>query len=598
MEIKFVQHLIEIGFIDNKTEKQLLSLYYEKSKMLKSNKYIFNELMTEILFLLLDNLNEIQKKFICFHLPVKFIKLSQYKLKQNLKNIIIKNNLKNKFILAKYLLRWKNNIHTNIIANIKSIFPNKILKNQKKNIHKNNNEESKISEYIKNYFLYYNNNYSNNKQKNRNKNQNQNQKNYHTLNNENNNENRSKTYNDIIKKNNLFLTKNILKSLYDKKRNNYTKVNKNKNIFNYIIDINNNKMPVSNCNKIQNSIFIKYTQENKNKNNNKNNDISLSSVLRDSNETYYNLISTNSYTKNNSASQRYNPDSYVMNSYIMKTPKNNISFIQNMKKREINEFIKKKDLYLNKKQLENFFDEDLKNNDSSSPIPKIYIKNNNYNNSIFNTNDNSNIKHINKIYMNTYSNKFNPPFCENIKRSFLKDHYSVYNRLYEEGKNRNIKLKQKKLEQEKHLDDLSNQISGYKKKVDYDRINKLYDNKERSKSFEKTKIKVENEEGLTFKPIINRSEYNKRICSNFIERNYYNNKIETENDDNYLITVTNSNLNTQNKLTKKQKEKIINRIIDKLNTNSLIKAKNVSYSCNKYTKEGNDNSKSHKKKLQ
>ena len=80
-----------------------------------------------------------------------------------------------------------------------------------------------------------------------------------------------------------------------------------------------------------------------------------------------------------------------------------------------------------------------------------------------------------------------------------------------------------------------------------------------------------------------------------MERNYYNNKCLNENN---FISSTSSNLNAQKKLTKKQKERIINRIIDKLNTNSLIKAKNITYSCNKYTKEGNDNSKIHKKKLQ
>ena len=41
MEVKFVNHLIDIGLIDKKTEKLILSLYYQKSNNFKSNKFIF-----------------------------------------------------------------------------------------------------------------------------------------------------------------------------------------------------------------------------------------------------------------------------------------------------------------------------------------------------------------------------------------------------------------------------------------------------------------------------------------------------------------------------------------------------------------------------
>ena len=536
--------------------------------------------MTEILFILLDNLNEIQKKFMCFHLPVKFIKLTKNLLKQKLRYIIIKKDLKNKYLLSKYLLRWNNNIH----SNKEYISPYRYIKSPKNHIHKDINEESNISKYIKEYLFYYNNNFNDNnndEQKNRNKN-------YFTLN----NEKRSKTYNNIIKKNNFYIKNNILKTLYDDKKNNYIKIkNNNKNKI-------NNKKPMNDIIKIKNSNFINYKHDNIN--NKRIEDTTISSILKDSNETNINLISTNSYTKNNICNsknennsfltQRYNPDSFIMNSYNMNT--NKFKIMNNIKKeKEINDFLKKKEMYLNKKQLHNFFNENIKNNDSISPITKIYKKNFINNNLLSNSNKN-NVNNINNIYMTTYSNKFNPPFCENIKQSFSKNQYSVYNRLFEDGKNRNKKQREKKLEQEKQLNDLSNQISGYKKKVDYNRINKLYENKEKNKSFEKTKKKVENEEGLTFRPFINKSEYTQRIYSNFMERNYYNNKCLNENN---FISSTSSNLNTQKKLTKKQKERIINRIIDKLNTNTPIK--NISRSCNKYTKEVNYNSKSHKKKL-
>ena len=152
------------------------------------------------------------------------------------------------------------------------------------------------------------------------------------------------------------------------------------------------------------------------------------------------------------------------------------------------------------------------------------------------------------------------------------------------------KQKRKKLEQDKYLDDLSNQISGEKKIVDYNRINDLYKNKGKSKTFEKTKVKVEEEEGLTFRPSIKENKYMKRIYSNFMERNFYNKNGKEYNYDNY-----NYDLKSQKKMTNKQKEKIINRIIDKLSMNSQLK--NLSNNCDKYTKEVNNNSKSHKNKL-
>ena len=74
METKFTKHLFEIGLIDKKTESQIISLYRENYyKYSKSNKIIFNELMTEVLFSIINNLTEVQKKFICFHLPAKFV---------------------------------------------------------------------------------------------------------------------------------------------------------------------------------------------------------------------------------------------------------------------------------------------------------------------------------------------------------------------------------------------------------------------------------------------------------------------------------------------------------------------------------------------
>ena len=316
-----------------------------------------------------------------------------------------------------------------------------------------------------------------------------------------------------------------------------------------------------------------------------------------------NLISTTSntskdayYNHDNTENNFLTPRNNLINSFKKKDYKNieyNPYSYESSKKNKEFENDNSKNKYIDLKEIKNnnFF-EDAYHYNSISPVTKIYKRNNNYNNNrlLYHKDKNKENNNYIKTY---YNNIFYPHFCENKKQSFQNNNQiTVYNRLFEDGKNRNKKQREKKLEQEKQLNDLSNQISGYKKKVDYNRINKLYENKEKNKSFEKTKKKVENEEGLTFRPFINKSEYTKRIYSNFMERNYYNNKCLNENN---FISSTSSNLNAQKKLTKKQKERIINRIIDKLNTNTPIK--NISRSCNKYTKKVNYNSKSHKKKL-
>ena len=87
---------------------------------------------------------------------------------------------------------------------------------------------------------------------------------------------------------------------------------------------------------------------------------------------------------------------------------------------------------------------------------------------------------------------------------------------------------------------------------------------------EKTKNKVEKEEGLTFKPLIYKSEYDKRIYNNFMEGNYSNSK---ENKDKYLNVFNcadNVNMNIHKKMKKKQKERIIKGFIDRTNVNSPI----------------------------
>ena len=147
MEVKFINHLIENGIIDYKTGNHILSLYYEKSPNYKTNKMIFNELMTEILLIIINNLNDIQKKYMCFHLPVKFIKLTEKFKKEKLRNILIKKILKNKYILAKYIIRW----NAIIFNNIKKIYSYNNTNFQRINTSNDYSKNDKISKCIKEF---------------------------------------------------------------------------------------------------------------------------------------------------------------------------------------------------------------------------------------------------------------------------------------------------------------------------------------------------------------------------------------------------------------------------------------------------------------
>ena len=105
MEKKFVEHLLNIGIIDKNSKYQIISIY-NSIKERNEDKNQFNKNMTEILLSFFNTLSEVQKKFICFHLPVKFIKLCEQKIKNKLRNIIYINDLKKRIILLEYFFRW------------------------------------------------------------------------------------------------------------------------------------------------------------------------------------------------------------------------------------------------------------------------------------------------------------------------------------------------------------------------------------------------------------------------------------------------------------------------------------------------------------
>ena len=567
MEEKFTKHLIENGVFDKKTEYQILSLYKQRSLGYQYNKIKFNELMTEILITIFNNLSDIQKKYMSFHLPVKFIKLSENKLFQTLYNIILKKSLKIKIILYKYLFKWYKNIKKNSSAYIN----NKNTFRQRKNINLNiddfeNNRKGNIDKYIKEYYLFNNimKDYDN-----RNSKKDKKERNYFTLS----NEKRSRTYNN------------------PKNKDTQCKLEKNLNLnLNYDesipTDKNINKMIAKNFKKKRN--YKKMKNSDNYFNNNNTGESIINQISRVNDNTISSLCDIKEFlmNSNNNTIKKYNKteqpfsekylkDLNIMNAYNMKTYNNagpKITQCNIRKNIHINNKNNPNNQYLNKVKnknnlIQNLIDEDIEKNNSSfsrlTKTPKMNRINKGYFDDVIYYSNKRNIDN------DKYSNLLNPKFNENIKQSHSNTHFTTYNRLFEDSKTRIRSQNKKRMEQEKYLDNLSNQISKEKKRVNYDRINHLYRNDDKKTNMEKTKSKVEKEEGLTFKPLIHKSEYDKRIYSNFMERNYSNkdSKDKYLNEFNYANSL---NMNIHKKMSKKQKERIIKGFIDRTKANSLI----------------------------
>ena len=149
---------------------------------------------------------------------------------------------------------------------------------------------------------------------------------------------------------------------------------------------------------------------------------------------------------------------------------------------------------------------------------------------------------------------------------------SPFVRLYEESKNRNLRQKTREKEHKEHLNEMAN-ISCKKEinYVDYDKLNELYLYDKKNDIIRKTKQKVENEEGTTFKPEIYFNKSSKNIKSGFYERNEKfikdkQNFIECSMKERDKLFNNNSfkdNINLDN-FSKEEKNEIINNIVKRL----------------------------------
>ena len=545
MERNFAEYLFEIGFIDSKTISQIIFLYNNKKDTFGIYNQ-FNKKMTEILLLFFNNITDIQKKFICFHLPVKFIKSAKLKLKNILKNIIHKNGLKNKIILLKYLFRWiryKNNLKNN---NQEKIYDAKI---ENKNIfHQQSHKSIRVSSLKKKIITCKNNNIYNDILKFIDKTKNLNSQN---------NDIKDNLFEKQSKKDdnmNIQITKK-LKNSYNKKNLNICDINlinedKNINYLNkgQIYDENKRKKYINN-DSISNLI------KNFSLNNEKIRNINLMNIndFMDSIGSNENYISTNFNSDNRCEKKKeYKNISNILNVQTNISHKNesNINLFNTPRIAENSKI--QNIINLNPKKINNMYN-------------LIYC--NNYKNLYNNYKRNSNT-----IDYNLFTEK--EIFSEEEKKeieSKRNQRYSLGKKLYEKG------LKRKKIQN----DSKKSFHQKEQKNSKYKHINSLYKTYNRSKTFQKVKNKVEKEEGLTFHPRINKSSYTKRITSNFLERNYSNPKTE-KSINGYNDKINSSITCKKQKMLKKDKEKIINTMINRLYRNKNNYDEEDNSLCNKY----------------
>ncbi len=556
MEKKFVYFLSKFGFIDKETSITFQHIY--KDIFNENNNINIFELSFHILLTFLNNITIKQKNFLCENLPVKFFEIRQKALTNKLRSILITNQLKYKMSLLKYLYIWKYfknskeknkksnksinkfNKQNSFIANRNSGLKNSntVYKVSLKNNNNKNNDNNKekdifsdINDLLDISSKYGFNNYllNNTTTKNSNSKFNFISTNVNSradLNKSNSRENSNNKIKKYKTFNNSKIINDINKSLDNKEEIEMKECTFKPKINNLRQSFNYSKINYKERNKEIQSIFDKLYKDNEKYELSKQKKALELDYLINKDLTFNPTINSKHLTKENS---KENFETRIK------------TFLEN--KKEHSEKIRKK---INKEFEENF-----------SFTPKI--------------NNSSKMSKTNS--MNSFFSKtlFDKKEYENNKE------IPAYKRLYEESKLRNKKREEKRKEADEYITNLSN--SKIKNCIlDLNKINELYENKNKSKIREKTKNKVNKEEGITFKPALYKNKFIKNIFSNFYERN----SKFLEDKENFINF--HKKINNRDKImSNEEKKKIVENVIGRLYNDS----KNLSLTnngCHRYIK--------------
>ena len=536
MEINFFEYLINIGLI-NKESFSNFVLDYRK----KFSKKNFLENMEDLLSNFFENLSKEEKSYMSVNLVKnyldylnnkKFDKLK--KIYQILKEKLFFQKLKYFFYLKISSFRKKEKIKT--VANYQKI--NKSIPKMNNRIKRNRNTPNELDNFVtmkintsrKRGTINIDKS-SKNKIKNISSSQNDSTtKKYYSTKESINpiKKNNKKNINEIPSSSTLKEQQELKECTFSPKINTYTKIKKNTQKKEIKENKSNTKRLFEVFNKLHNDNLI-----------------------------YQNKIKYNQekYEKRFKEENTFHPKINNNNSFSKKLNKSNKTFDE------------RQQIYLEKKEKNTEkMKQELDDNCSKlcSFIPEVNTINNTFNKSkIIKNESNTELKNSD-IIIDYYSSRTGETLSSKNKSPFL--------RLYEESKNRNIRKKNREKEYKNRLNEMAN-ISCKKEinNVDYEKLKELYLYDKKNDIIRKTRQKVENEEGTTFKPDIYFNKSSKNIKSGFYERNEKfikdkQNFIECsikERDKLFNNNIKKENINLDN-FSKEEKNEIINNIVKRL----------------------------------
>ena len=549
MDKQFSLYLTKIGILDKKTSSSIIK--YDDDSINKS----FTDKSFYFLMNYFDNLNEEQKKYMSYYIPLKYKLLTKkYKI-EKIKSIFIQLLLRNKFIVLKYFYIWKNKINNladDDFQNIEKFEEKNNYDEQLNKIHLSSQNSFSLDD-----FIIKNLNHNENRIYGRNNNK---QKNYIS------NIKSMYNYNTINISSYNTKNKNVInQTKQKKKRNSY----KNDNIQNNFRKRSYPDKELYNASKTPT-----------NKNMNKKGHV-LTSLEEKEMEELKECTFKPKINKSISDKSRYNhTPEYRQSSSLLSQRRFQSTFDKLYHDNEI---------YKLSKEMKTIDHEYLLGKKSSF-IPKV---SNNFNFRKSFTKYDQNFQERQKEYLFNKNKKneelkrkkdsdceimcsFNPRITNDkgqyyqVRKKEKNLSVPVFKRLYDDCKQRKNLREQQEKENINKFHELSNKLN--KKKVDNNLINRLHENNKED-VINKIREKVDKEKGITFKPNIEQNDYIKNVGSTFEERNkklLFNKKQALEDEKMRQEEYIKNNYGNKN-FTKDTRTQIINNIIKRL----YINPKNV-----------------------
>ena len=549
MDKNFSLYLTKLGFFDENTAKEII----KSNKLLENKK--FSDSSFHYLMNFFENLNEEQKKYMSYFIPNNYKIITNKLRTRKIKSILIQTILRQKLKLLKKLYQWKNNIKINTYRNIINKYNieenHKLSYDDNEKLSKNNTIT--LDDYLaKEKINIYNNNI------------NPNDKGISNI---------KSIYNSI----NIKPYKSKNERAFNKQKNKlitklYYNTNNNLRTYNYENN-NNNKMRKPDLKYICKNLY----QRNISKKDNGKNKL---------------LTSLESKELEDLKECTFKPR---INNILISSMKPSRSQTKNKSRDNIESIFER----LYKDEEKNKLSKELRTIDREYTIGKKFSFTPNINaklKNIYRYQQHKNFAQRQREYMEKIDKKredlrgkidsefdlicsFNPKITnekgeyyiiKNKKKEKNMAKSSVFRRLYKDVEKRQELREQKEKENIDKFNEMANYLTLDKKVNDTSLIERLFDNRKED-IINKTREKVEKEEGITFQPDIGDNDYIQNINSNFMERNEdwiirRNNFIEEENAK-QLENLRNNGIGNKKKYTSEEREQIINNIIERLYEN-------------------------------